>query len=125
MQTIYIVTSGWYSDYNIEAVFDSRELAEIYTKHGPGFRVEEYTLNPEIPHLDKIQNGYKFFVVIMEHGEVESVYESTMREESTTLYDDGDFFVETFAKSKEQAIKIATEQFAEAVYNNDTLGIKT
>ena len=43
---VYVVTSGVYSDYGIEAVFDNKEQAELYcaTKEGHGDTkyIEEY-----------------------------------------------------------------------------------
>ena len=49
-KTIYIVTSGEYSDYRIDAVFDTKDLAEAYVAAGaeqPYYKkhIEEYPLN--------------------------------------------------------------------------------
>lgn len=44
--TIYIVTSGEYSDYRIEAVFTDEKLAKDYIKKiGDGGKIEKYTAN--------------------------------------------------------------------------------
>lgn len=46
MEKVYIVTSGEYSDYTIEAVFATREKAEEYVEaHGADYRVEEYQVD--------------------------------------------------------------------------------
>lgn len=51
VQTIYICTSGEYSDYGINAVFTDRELAEAYARdfsrdsYGGKIEVEEWTAN--------------------------------------------------------------------------------
>ena len=63
---IYIVTSGEYSDYGINAVFSSRELAEKYielqTRVGYWYfevpRIEEYTLD-ELPIYPKEKSHYR------------------------------------------------------------------
>ena len=48
-KTIYIVTSGEYSDYRIDAVFDTKELAENFVESRAELyykaRIEEYPLN--------------------------------------------------------------------------------
>jgi hypothetical protein len=46
MKIIYVVTSGAYSDYSINAVYDSRELAEAAARGREGYAIEEYPLNP-------------------------------------------------------------------------------
>ena len=51
---MYVVTSGECEDYNIEAIFDDKELAEkhlkILRKKDRNFRysgIEKFSLNPE------------------------------------------------------------------------------
>ena len=63
---VYIVTSGEYSDYRINAVFSSRKLAEKYielqTRVGYWYfevpRIEEYTLD-ELPIYPKEKSHYR------------------------------------------------------------------
>src|SRR5262245_5421955 len=43
---VYLVTSGSYSDYGVNAVFDSRELAEAMIRGRDGYSIEEFVLNP-------------------------------------------------------------------------------
>lgn len=46
MEKVYIVTSGEYSDYHINAVFSTREKAEEYVDaQGSDYRVEEYPVD--------------------------------------------------------------------------------
>ena len=46
MEKVYIVTSGEYSDYHIDAVFSTRKKAEEYVDaHGSDYRVEEYPVD--------------------------------------------------------------------------------
>lgn len=64
--TIYVVTSGEYSDYGINAVFTSREQAELYcathndnSKYGYQCEVEEY--EADTPVLEgKVYHGIRF-----------------------------------------------------------------
>ena len=52
---IYIVTSGEYSDYSIEAVFSTVALAEYYIQqNGTECRIEEYNLDEEIVKENKL-----------------------------------------------------------------------
>lgn len=51
---IFIVTSGEYSDYGIEAVFSTKEKADEYVeRHGTDFRVEEFPVDSCVPDNSK------------------------------------------------------------------------
>jgi hypothetical protein len=63
MKTIYVVTSGEYSDYGIDAVFTDKSKAELFAEPYEDRIVEEYEADPEIPSY--IEHGYKFYYVIM------------------------------------------------------------
>lgn len=55
MAKIYIVTSGDYSDYSINAVFSTKEKAEEYVQqHGTDYRVEDYDIDEEVKKETKI-----------------------------------------------------------------------
>ena len=73
MAQIFIVTSGSYSDYSIEAVFSNKEVAKKYaslkTNHWNTARVEEYTVDEitiediqkeAVSLMDSKQLGYSF-----------------------------------------------------------------
>ena len=51
-KTIYIVTSGEYSDYRIDAVFDTKDLAESFLASRAGeyveTRIEEHPINRHV-----------------------------------------------------------------------------
>lgn len=66
MDKVYVVTSGCYSDYHIEAVFSSKEKAELYVAvhHDHNIKniiyydnvfIEEYTIS------DSLINGVAYF----------------------------------------------------------------
>jgi hypothetical protein len=109
MRTIYVVTSGYYSDYRIEAVFDSEEEAEKLANEIEEGRVEEYLLN-----ADRINDDRKAYDVYIENDNTNAKF-----------CIDGDTSVELdefqrinhcvvfslLAKDKESAIKIASERY--------------
>ena len=52
MAKIFIVTSGEYSDYHIDAAFSTREKAEEYVDiYGPDYMIKEYEV--DAPVCDK------------------------------------------------------------------------
>ena len=62
---IYVVTSGRYSDYHIDGVFDNEKLAQgfiVAFANNTDMNVEEWTLNPFKPEIKK---GLKAFFVRM------------------------------------------------------------
>ncbi len=56
------MTSGEYSDYHIDAVFDSREAAEVYCALGHGEYVEEYDVNAEAAVAPNPSIVYRYLV---------------------------------------------------------------
>lgn len=79
---VYVVTSGEYSDYHIDGVFDNRPDAEYYAEHFAGeyyskARVEEYELNPASRIIAEGMRGYK--VVMYRNGDTEGVTEKTAK----------------------------------------------
>lgn len=71
---IYVVTSGEYSDYHIEAVFDSLEQAEIYCAvHDNIYTyVEEYDTEHNILCTDKVIK--KTWYANMRDNEIDNLY---------------------------------------------------
>lgn len=47
IKTIYVVTSGEYSDYRIEGVFTDKDKAEAFADRNPEYEIEEYPANPD------------------------------------------------------------------------------
>ena len=55
MAKIYIVTSGEYSDYGINAVFSTKEKADEYLQqHGTGFSIEIFDIDEDTKKETKI-----------------------------------------------------------------------
>ena len=125
MDTIYIVTSGSYSDYGIRAVFDSKELAQkfidksSFDEYDP-WGIEEYEINP---NKDKIMNEYFYYFVRMEkNGNCKEVYKSRYFDGKIGVVHGFDVHTamccNMYAKNDEHAIKIANEKRMEVLALN-------
>lgn len=123
MAKVFIVTSGKYSDYGIERVFSTLELAEQYidTKDDD-WRIEEYELD------EPIERETHIFSVRMriDSKEVDSCLISPClyKKDCIEYYERGlfekpdpriTFYIES--DSKERAIKIASERFGAVIAN--------
>lgn len=119
---IYIVTSGEYSDYRIEAVFSTEEKANEYVQqNGNDFCIEEHNLDEEV-----VKETQLWFIEF----EIEN---QKMKRASPITYDFDKkkdtckvteyisfepyitFYVE--AETMDRAIKIASERFASVKAN--------
>ena len=126
-KTIYVATSGEYSDYRICAVFDDRELALKYND-GEENGIEEWELNPGEKRL---REGIRVYSVRMDRdGNVEQCFPSwSDGEESESV----DYFLSwthpgpslkkyrftarVVCASEEQAVKAANERRARYLAN--------
>lgn len=118
MEKVYIVTSGDYSDYAIEAVFSTREKAEEYVDaHGSDYRVEEYPVDDA-----EVKKNESIWLVFIDWktGEVLSAnsenYDSyytdkvdTVQYKDTGFYKFLNFVLES--DSMERVKKVASERF--------------
>lgn len=71
--TVYVVTSGEYSDYGINAIFSTRELAQSFIDAFKADKwhemdIEEWDLDPNSKHLK--QNRKPYFLRINKRGDV-------------------------------------------------------
>ena len=125
---IYIVTSGEYSDYGIDAVFTTKEKAVDYVEqHGTGYNIEEYNLDEEeekgtqLWHID-------FYV---EDGKLYEARPASCCDRNKVV--DTCFVFDTFgyrkirfyvdADAMDRAVKIARERFA-AVKANEYIWLR-
>ena len=127
---IYIVTSGEYSDYHIDAVFTTKEKAVDYVEqHGTCYNIEEYDLDEEVEKKTQLWH----IVFCVEDGK--------LNEASPTSYNrnrvvDTCYISEPFnwrakscicfyvdADSMDRAVKIARERFA-AVKANEYIWLR-
>ena len=128
---IYIVTSGEYSDYEIDAVFTTKEKAVDYVEqHGTCYDIEEYNLDEEVEK--KTQLWCIEFCV--EDGKLceacPSSYDRNKVVDTCSIFDTFGyrkdepyirFYID--ADSMDRAVKIASERFA-AVKANEYIWLR-
>ena len=117
MEKIYIVTSGEYSDYQINAVFSTGEKAKEYVDaHGSDYHVEEYPVDAEVKKNESIW----LVSIDWKTGEALSAnpvnYDSyyTDKVDNVQYKDTGfDKYLDIFLESDsmERAKKVASERF--------------
>jgi hypothetical protein len=119
MSKIFVVTSGEYSDYGIDAMFTSMELAQkfIDSFKAEGYsrfnKIEIYKLNPFEMELREGYNPY--FLRMDKEG---NAYDISI-EDSAYGFEDpvengfdiqGDMYIHCFAKDEAHAVKICNER---------------
>ena len=118
MEKVYIVTSGEYSDYTIEAVFSTRKKAEEYVDaHGSDYRVEEYPVDDA-----EVKKNESIWLVSVnwETGNADSANPDSFSDYNTDKIDTVQYdksyggsyltFV-LMSDSMERATKVASERF--------------
>jgi hypothetical protein len=124
---IYIVTSGEYSDYHIDAVFSTKELAEDYIQqNGIDYEIEEYNLDEEIDRNTKlwrvkfdIKDGKLKDANVMDYEEDD--FRDTCKVLDYFRSQHISFFVD--ADTMNKAVKIASERLA-AVKANEYIWLR-
>ena len=123
---IYIITSGDYSDYSIEAVFSTREKAEEYLQyHDDEYRIEEYELDKDIEREEgswMVRIGLSDNKVRVEkHFSVfkDSILMNTvcLKETKYSMKKNTFFVTWVWTDTKDRAIKIARERLVAARSN--------
>ncbi len=114
--TVYVITSGEYSDYRICAVTLDPQKAErlkvIYDACDyTGASIEEYEIDA---HSDRLLAGDRLYAVIFDkRGNVQKVYDSTMYDSCEDIFQriiDNSIVVKVFARDEDAAIKISAER---------------
>lgn len=106
---VYIVTAGSYSEYHIESVFSTLEMAEEFADTiGSDYQIEEYNID------EPIEREISVWCISMNFAsqEVESADSSSYSPKDMVVYSRFrnaiDFFIES--DSREKAVKIAHER---------------
>jgi hypothetical protein len=125
MSKIYVVTTGQYSDYSIEAVFSSVAKAQKYCRyHNPyqenglgeelkdcDYRIAEYDLDPETPNLPK--DAVAFEVQMRRDGGTQMCsripFSCLAARPEVILYMDW-MCTNVLARDEKHAVKIANER---------------
>lgn len=127
---VYIVTEGCYSDYHIEAVFDSYGKAVAYVG-AKASRYSDHQIETYDTESVQVVKERRWFKVYMEGGEwlaieVEepapgdytSTFHTNVSKKDSIGFIDGklshinEYSIDVVAKDKEQALKIARDRFA-------------
>jgi hypothetical protein len=127
---IYIVTSGEYSEYEINAVFSTKEKANAYIQQrGTYYDIEEYDLDEEVEKKTQLWS----IVFCIEDGKFDEAnpISYNKNKEVDTCYveerfGDGKMYYIIFlvdADSMNRAVKIARERFA-AVKANEYIWLR-
>lgn len=134
MKKVYAVSSGYYSDYRVNAIFSTKELAEEFKRLIPDEKyndIEEYELDPVT--ADNVKRGYSVYSIYMlKDGSVEHVekkdngfykeigHELWKRSEASLYHGKKMPDVLTsivWAKTEEHAIKIVNEHRTQMIAN--------
>jgi hypothetical protein len=130
-EKIYLVTSGSYSDYGVDAVFTTRDLAQSFIdsfKEGSFemMGIEEWDLNP---FERQIRDGfYPYFVRMTKGGECTEIRKSDSAYGFTNSYAEYRFdtrnaiYTHVFARDEAHAIKITNERRAQIIATNKWKG---
>jgi len=119
MKTCYAISSGSYSDYQVIAIFTTRELAEAELPRYKGADIEEFPLDPTTP----VQYaGLTGFYCREQNEKDQSVYGYSECPLTMLQRDDvglvrrmglnGPYCIHLWARDLEHAIKVAAEKFA-------------
>ena len=122
MEKVFVVTSGEYSDYSIDAIFSEKEKAEIFIEATNNDRRWNFPIIEEWD-LDKINvnKGEKLYFVRMKKDG--TVLECYLDSSTYSLVEAGfdtlhNMFSYQFAKDEQHAIKIANERRAKLIIEN-------
>ena len=129
MAKIYIVTSGDYSDYRIDAVFSTKEKAEEYVQqHGTNYRIEDYDIDEEVKKEIKIWCVKMRFDNFEVSECIGGGWLSQRKDTFEYLFDDwariGYIILYFESDCMDRAIKIASERIAQIKANKDMLYAK-
>ena len=112
----YIVTRGAYSDYHIVGVYSTQEIAERYRNLEPGDTADIEIWDVDVLY-DPVEHGYKFWsvdfdkagnIVYLSQEDME-IGDGEIERNSYYLHQRGITF-HLYAKDRDHAIKIASEQ---------------
>lgn len=130
MKKVFVVTSGEYSDYGIDAIFSTRELAQSFIdafKANKWYEmdIEEWDLDPNKTHLK--QNRKPYFLRINKKGDVSDLsladssygFNQDMPEAEISYTPNLEWMnINCFADDENHAVKIAGEKRSQILAAN-------
>lgn len=121
MTTVYVVTSGEYSEYSIEALFSTQELAKQYIvrlgeeNNYPSYRrIEEYDLDGT--DVDWLNGKKDLYYVRLSLGSADvlsvekKIYQPKEEEWEFMRLGERILFTAVMADTEERAVKVAMER---------------
>ena len=117
MTVCYVITSGEYSDYRIQAVFSTQELAQSALRHYNDAQIEEFSVDPDYPTRSDGLIGYQCYgwsdmsIRPFPRSLEEMSRQNTEKVRTLDGTDTQSIYV--WAKDHDHAIKIASEKFAQ------------
>ena len=128
--TVYVVTSGEYSDYGIDAIFSTRELAQSFIDAFKADKwhemdIEEWDLDPNSTHLK--QNRKPYFLRINKRGDVSDLevadssygFKKDLPEAEISYTANLEWMnINCFADDENHAVKIAGEKRSQILAAN-------
>lgn len=126
MKKIYIVTSGIYSDYGIDAVFDNKDLAQAFcdkfnrVNSWYEMGVEEWEINPNDFQTDLNPFNVVFYGAtsdVKEVREASDEYWNFAKNRPQVTKEWQNLTAHVWARDKDHAIKIANEKRAQYINN--------
>ena len=130
---IFIVTSGEYSDYGINAVFSTKENAEKYIGtiySSDRIEIEEWGVDEDMALINKIRSGEiaVYMVSMFKNGNIEKIKKEeplAVRWIKVALAGEYSLWTENrlgmwvIAKNEKHAIKIVNEKRVQLIANNE------
>jgi len=110
MKKVFVVTSGTYSDYHINAVFTDEDEAEKYRMNFKYGNVEEFELDPSTQPIDIIQ------VWMTKDGTTKNVRHMVKPTDESGFYgfypwESGEFMIyKVNTDNEEKAVKVVNEK---------------
>ena len=117
MNTIYIVTSGEYSDYRIVGVFSTKEIAQLAIGAGHGDEIEEYEIDKYADYARRGIGAYRVHIGI-DNADIHTIRAIDMADttdeekEPSPSFDGQSLIVLAYATDERHAAKIAMEKRA-------------
>ena len=122
MASVWMVTSGCYSDYGVDGLFSTREKAQEYYEVQSVCR--RYVHTPQEVELDRWDGLAPEYVTITQYNEQWMVSEYIELPEETPIRedDDGELFVRV-KFNKDLSVMIKAAQDAYALYRAEKEGL--
>ena len=108
---VYVVSDGWYSEYQIKGIFSTRQKAEELQKHfSCPNDIEELELDPEVPYPKDV---LAFRIEFDTDGNIvftRRLDSEDFKERTGNRFQQDGVLCNVWARDEEHAVKIATDR---------------